>query len=157
MRHAESGWAAPGQRDFDRTLTDRGYAEAEAVADIAADKGYGPDLVLCSTAVRCRETADTIRPAIGVDTEVRFVDELYNASADTYLDILSAQNDYRSVMIIGHNPTIEEVLERLVGPQAAHSASPQGYPTAGMAVLDRSENPAQAAAAGWIITDMVIA
>lgn len=157
MRHAESGWAAPGQRDFDRTLTAKGYAEAETVADIAADHGFAPDLVICSTAARCRETADAIRRALGVDVEFRYVDELYNASADTYLEILSAQNDKRSVMIIGHNPTMEEVLERLAGPQATHSAIPEGYPTAGLAVLDWPESGSAGASTTWILTDMVIA
>lgn len=156
MRHAEAGWAAPGQRDFDRPLNEKGYAEAETVADSAADHGYAPDLVICSTALRCRQTADAIRRVVSVDTEFSYLDELYNASADTYLAILAAQNG-RAVMIIGHNPTIEEVLERLTGHEATHNAIPGGYPTAGLAVLDWSDKGTSIETTGWILSEMVIA
>ena len=54
LRHAKSGWAEPGGRDFDRSLSDAGFAEAELLAETAADKQYRPDLVVCSTAKRCR-------------------------------------------------------------------------------------------------------
>lgn len=157
MRHAESGWATTGQRDFDRSLSEKGFAEAVAVADIAGDRNYAPDIVLCSTAVRCRETADAIRRVLSVDTEFRFVDELYNATLDTYLAILSAQTESRSVMIIGHNPTIEDVVETLAGLEAAHEAAPLGFPTAGLAVLDWRESGTDGSKPGWLLTDMITA
>ena len=46
LRHAEAAWALPGQKDFDRPLSEKGYADAEVVADRASDMGYKPDLVL---------------------------------------------------------------------------------------------------------------
>ena len=58
LRHARSGWALPGQRDFDRSLDEVGYIDAERLAQTAADQGIRPDRILCSTAVRCRETAE---------------------------------------------------------------------------------------------------
>jgi phosphohistidine phosphatase len=61
-------------------LTEKGYADAEIVAENAADKGYKPDLVLSSTALRCRQTADAIHRAMGENLDIRFVDALYNAS-----------------------------------------------------------------------------
>jgi phosphohistidine phosphatase len=112
LRHAEAAWAAPGQSDFDRPLNEKGYADAEIVADKAADKGYRPDLVLSSTALRCRNTADAIHRAMGSTVDIRFVDALYNASPDIYLEIIGAQGSVNSVMLVGHNPTMEQTLER---------------------------------------------
>ena len=56
LRHARSSWAQPGQTDFERTLDDVGFGDAEIVADMAADRGFVPNRVLCSTATRCRQT-----------------------------------------------------------------------------------------------------
>ncbi|KQV27705.1 phosphohistidine phosphatase [Rhizobium sp. Root1203] len=151
LRHAEAAWAAPGQSDFDRPLNEQGYADAEIVADKAADKGYRPDLVLSSTALRCRDTADAIHRAMGSTVDIRFVDALYNASPDIYLEIIGAQESVNSVMLIGHNPTMEQTLEALIGHRALSQALPTGFPTAGLAVLD-SDN----GATGWRLVDFVI-
>lgn len=155
LRHAQSGWATPGQRDFDRTLDDTGYVEAEQVADKAADRGYTPDLVICSTAARCRQTSDAIRRAISAEIEFLFVDDLYSGTLSSYLEIIDAQNGVKSVMLIGHNPTMEEVLNALIGPEAAMAAVPGGYPTAGLAVIDHGGDLAVAAARPWILTDFI--
>jgi len=148
LRHAKAAAAAGDQRDFDRGLDDVGYAEAESIADQAADKGFRPDRVISSTAVRCHETADAIRRAHNETVDFQFVDELYNGTANTYLEIIDAQNDSQSVMLVGHNPTMDQVLEALVGHDAAAAAIPQGYPTAGLAVLDHGGN----ADAPWTLT-----
>ncbi|WP_117191488.1 SixA phosphatase family protein [Rhizobium terrae] len=156
LRHAKSGWAEPGQRDFDRVLDNQGFAEAEIVADKAADRNYRPDLVISSTAVRCRQTAEAIRRAISEAIEPLFIDELYNGSLGTYLSVLSGQKDSRSVMLIGHNPTMEELLEALIGPDQMVAAIPGGYPPAGLAVLDyRSLTPGSEAV--WALTDFLTA
>jgi phosphohistidine phosphatase len=151
LRHAEAAWASPGQRDFDRPLNEQGYADAEIVADKAADKGYRPDLVLGSTALRCRETADAIHRAMGSTVEIRLVDALYNASPDIYLEIIDAQESVNSVMLIGHNPTMEQTLEALIGHDALSRALPTGFPTAGLVVLDYDTG-----ATGWRLVDFVI-
>jgi phosphohistidine phosphatase len=156
LRHAKSGWAEPGQHDFNRTLDTQGYAEAEIVADKAADRGYRPDLVLSSTAMRCRQTAEAIRRAITETIEPVFVDELYNGSLSTYCEILSAQRQAPSVMLIGHNPTLQELLRDLVGVEAMAAAIPGGFPTAGLAVLDcRGSVEDSASGSAWILTDFI--
>jgi phosphohistidine phosphatase len=156
LRHAKSGWAEPGQPDFDRTLDAQGYAEAEIVADKAADRGYRPDLVISSTAMRCRQTAAAIRRAISETIEPVFVDELYNGSLGTYSEILSAQRDAPSVMLIGHNPTLQELLRDLVGVEAMAAAIPSGFPTAGLAVLDyRGSAEGSASGSAWALTDFL--
>ncbi|OHV81128.1 histidine phosphatase family protein [Rhizobium sp. LCM 4573] len=156
LRHAKSGWAKPDERDFDRTLDDQGYVEAEIVADIAADRNYRPDIVICSTAVRCRQTADAIRRAMDETLEMVFVDELYNAPLATYLALLAAQEEKQSVMLVGHNPTIEEALEALVGADHMVAAIPGGFPTAGLAVIDH-RGVTSGAETGWVITDFITA
>jgi phosphohistidine phosphatase len=156
LRHAKAGWADPGQPDFDRGLDSQGYAEAELVADKAADRGYRPDLVISSTAVRCRQTADAIKRAISETIEPQFVDELYNGSVGTYTAILAAQRDVKSVMLIGHNPVIEETLANLVGPEQMAAAIPNGYPAGGLAVLDHRGTRDDSGFA-WTLTDFLTA
>ncbi|RDJ12161.1 SixA phosphatase family protein [Rhizobium grahamii] len=151
LRHAEAAWAAPGQRDFDRPLNDKGYADAEIVADKAADKGYRPDLLLSSTAARCRDTADAVHRAMGSTLDLRFVDALYNASPEVYLEIIDAQEAINSVMLVGHNPTMEQTLEALIGHEELCRALPTGFPTAGLAVLDYDRG-----LSGWRLVDFVI-
>jgi phosphohistidine phosphatase len=156
MRHARSGWAEPGGRDFDRALDDHGYAEAEIVASRAADQMDRPDLVLSSTALRCRQTAQAVQRAFGEDTEMQYVDELYNGSLETYLSVLAGQKQARSLMLIGHNPTLEEVLESMIGPDRMAALIPSGYPTAGLAALEHG-GMVIAAAGTWLLKDFLTA
>ncbi|MBB3912857.1 SixA phosphatase family protein [Rhizobium fabae] len=150
LRHAESARAEPGQRDFDRPLNEKGYGDAEIIADKAADKGYRPDLLISSTAQRCRDTADAVYRAMGLSLEVRYVDALYNATVDNYIEIVDAQEE-AAVMLIGHNPTMEQALEALIGHEAMVSALPGGFPTAGLAVIDFD-----ASATAWRLIDFVV-
>jgi phosphohistidine phosphatase len=154
LRHAKAVRGDPGQHDFDRGLDPQGYAEAELVAGRAADRGYRPDMVISSTALRCRQTADAVRRAVSETLEPVFVDDLYNGSADIYLDLLSSQQDARSIMLIGHNPVIEQTLSALVGSAPLSAAIPSGYPTAGLAVLDHSAG-AQGSAVSWALADFL--
>ena len=151
LRHAEAAAAQSGGRDFDRPLTDRGFSDAEVVADRAADKGYQPELVLSSTALRCRQTAEAVRRAAEPSVEFRYIDSLYNGAANIYLELLASQTTASSVMLVGHNPTILQTLETLIGHDAMAKALPGGFPTAGLAVLD----PAKDASAGWVLTDFI--
>lgn len=156
MRHARSGWAEPGGRDFDRALDEHGYAEAEIVASRAADRMPRPDLVLCSTALRCRQTAEAIQRAFGEDTDMQYVDELYNGSLETYLSVLAGQKQAGALMLIGHNPTLEEVLEAMIGPDRLAATIPSGYPTAGLAALEHGGS-VMAASGTWLLKDFLTA
>ncbi|MGR6469145.1 SixA phosphatase family protein [Rhizobium sp. PAMB 3182] len=138
MRHANAAWPGPGQSDFDRPLDARGFAEAELVAERAADLGYRPDRVIVSTARRCRETAEPLKRVFDEDLDIRFSDSLYHGSASVYAEIISAQSDCQSVLLIGHNPSIEELFGDLAGAEAVAKYAGSGYPTAGLAVLDAS-------------------
>jgi len=152
MRHAQAASALPGGRDFDRMLDDRGYAQAEMVADRAADLGYVPDCLVSSTAARCRQTAEIVRRAVGETLEIQLVDELYNGTPDLYATIIAGQRPARSVMLIGHNPSIDQLLEGLIGKAQRRGAMPGGYPTAGLAVLDYV---ADKESSGWMLTNLL--
>ncbi|MDZ7925715.1 MAG: histidine phosphatase family protein [Agrobacterium sp.] len=141
MRHAKAAWAAPGERDFDRGLNEAGFAEAEIIADLATDRGYRPEMLLSSTATRCRQTTQAWQRAFNDGIDIVYIDGMYNAgSSETYLSLIEAQTDAGSVMLVGHNPTMEATLEAMIGEDLLHAALPSGFPTSGLAVLDRDDS-----------------
>ncbi|MCJ8148852.1 SixA phosphatase family protein [Shinella sedimenti] len=141
LRHARAAWAQPGQSDFERALDDEGFAEAEIIAEEAVDQGYGPSLIISSTALRCRQTAAPFRRTISEDLPIEYVDSLYSSGVETYAELAFAARAETSVMIVGHNPMVEEFFHSLVGSEIAEAAAPLGYPTAGLAILDFDSRP----------------
>ena len=141
LRHARAAWAQPGQADFDRALDDEGFAEAEVIAEEAADQGYRPGTIVSSTAMRCRQTAEPFHRTISEELAIDYVDQLYSGTVDTYAELAFAHREQSSVMIVGHNPMIEEFFHRLIGREIADAAAPFGYPTAGLAILDFDVRP----------------
>src|SRR5919198_777243 len=95
LRHAKSSW-----KDPDRPLARRGRRAADAIARHMRDEAIAPELVLCSTARRARETCEGIGPALGA-APVRYEPELYGASAATLLErVRSLPDDVESVLLI---------------------------------------------------------
>ena len=135
LRHAKSSWKDTSLPDHDRPLTGRGRRAAKAIARHMRDNGIEPELVLCSTARRARETLDRIEPALGTG-EVQLEPDLYAASAPALLERLrSVPDSVESVMVIGHNPGLQELGLELArtGPAASDLAAK--YPTAALATL----------------------
>jgi phosphohistidine phosphatase len=135
LRHAKSSWKDTSLPDHDRPLTGRGRRAAKAIARHMRDNGIEPELVLCSTAQRARETLDRIEPALGTG-EVQLEPDLYAASAPALLERLrSVPDSVESVMVIGHNPGLQELGLELArtGPAASDLAAK--YPTAALATL----------------------
>lgn len=141
LRHARSGWALPGQRDFDRALNETGRSEAELIANAAADHGIRPDLILCSTATRCRQTAEPLLRALGADVDIRYLDPLYTGPTSIYAELVEAHSDRSSLMLIGHNPMIEEFFHQALGEERAAAVLRDGYPPACLAAIDFSTRP----------------
>jgi phosphohistidine phosphatase len=130
LRHAKSSWIDPSLSDFDRPLNDRGRKTAPFMGKLMKDKGFDPAIILCSPAVRARQTAQTIRETGGIFTEVRFDDRIYEASPNGLLQVISEINDAdSSAMLVGHNPGIEGFIRYLTGGLEA-------MPTAALAVID---------------------
>ena len=108
LRPAKSSWRVSGVPDHDRPLAHRERRAATAIARHLREQGIEPELVLCSTARRARETLERIEPALGTPG-VRFEPELYGASAGGLLDRLHGVPEaVGSVMLIGHNPALRE-------------------------------------------------
>ena len=141
LRHARAGWTEPGRTDFDRTLDEQGYAEAEILAEEMADQGYRPQVVISSTAVRCRETAEPLRRTLGEDLPVEYVDALYGGTVQSYAEVAFAERVETAVMIVGHNPMIEQFFRQIVGQVIADTAAPGGFPTAALATIDFDSRP----------------
>lgn len=146
LRHAKSSWDDPGLSDFDRPLAARGRDAAPRVgqwmgqwmAQWTAQTGAVPDLVLCSTARRTRETLDLIAPFLRVHPPVVFEEGLYHAEAPALLRRLQGlQPPVRHALLIGHNPGLHELALTLIGEADAAElrALSAKLPTAGFAAL----------------------
>lgn len=135
LRHAKSSWDQPDLSDHDRPLAKRGRRPAKAIARYLREHEIAAELVLCSTALRARETLERIEPVLA-GSDVRYERPLYGASAGELLERLRAVPDaVGSVMLIGHNPAIDELALALVGPGPARRALGPKYPTAALATL----------------------
>lgn len=133
-RHAKSSWDDPLTPDHDRPLNDRGKAAAAELGVWLASRGYVPDLVLCSDALRTRKTWSGIAPALPPTPVLELKPALYHAGPDVMLAVLKhASAD--CVMMIGHNPGIAEFAQRLVA-RAPASPDFQRYPTGATLVVD---------------------
>lgn len=138
LRHANAGWAAPGERDFDRRLDLRGRSEADGIGAIMAVNGFLPALVLCSDAARCVETLRALEVHLNQPREVQYCTELYVGGHDSYIDLIARADGTESILVIGHNPMMEDTAHALVCRRDAVSseALAAGFPTGGLAIID---------------------
>jgi phosphohistidine phosphatase len=114
LRHAKSSWKKPDLPDHDRPLNKRGKNEAPKVGQYLKENDLVPDLILCSTARRAMETAQAVADACGFEGTVDAHKDLYLSEPSIYLDILRCLPDEaRRVMVVGHNPAVEELLTML--------------------------------------------
>jgi phosphohistidine phosphatase len=138
LRHAKSSWDDPGVADHARPLAGRGRRAAKAVARHLRDRGVQPDLVLCSPARRARETLKRIEPALG-QVAVEFDGGIYGASAGELIERLRAlPDDVGSVLLIGHNPGLQDLIVAVAHPSRAAREVEATYPTAALATLEFS-------------------
>jgi phosphohistidine phosphatase len=118
MRHAKSSWSVPGLEDHDRPLNKRGKQSAPEMGKLLRKQRLSPDLILCSTARRSRETAEAVAKACGYQGKIESQGDLYSSDAACYMDVLRHLPDQvKRVLLVGHNPEAEELLEVLTGIQ----------------------------------------
>ena len=145
LRHAKSAWSDPRLDDHDRPLNGRGERAARAMADHIARQGHRPDLILCSTAVRTRQTlAPLLKQLGGPAPPISLENGLYLASEDALLARLQAvASDLPTVLLIGHNDGIGRLAADLAGkgPSDALAALREKYPTGALAVLHVPDGP----------------
>jgi phosphohistidine phosphatase len=129
LRHAKSSWDDPDLDDHERPLARRGRKASKRMAGHLGRGDVEPQLVLCSSARRTRETLERISPALGEEASVLVERELYAASADELLERLRrVPDETSSVMLIGHNPGIARLALLLGGLE-------RKYPTGALATL----------------------
>ena len=116
LRHAKSSWNDATLRDFDRPLKKRGREAAKRIGERLAEESLSKLLVICSPAVRTRETAAIVLKSANLQVAPRFDDRIYEASLRELVQIVSEIPDDAEVAImIGHNPGFEELLAFLTG------------------------------------------
>lgn len=144
MRHAKSSWADPDIPDHERPLKKRGRKDAETMGKMLKTKGMEPDLIMSSTAVRAKETAEILAETCKCKKEIIFLDSLYMAEpADILHAIEKHGKDKKVIMVIGHNPGLEAFLQIADGKVETLPTASVAYLTASIddwSKLNKGEN-----------------
>jgi len=114
LRHAKSSWKDLELQDHDRPLNKRGKQDALRMGKLLRRENLIPDLIVSSTAVRAKKTAELLAEACRYKGEIAFDNFLYGTDPRRYLRTIEGlSNKYITVLLVGHNPTIEETIEIL--------------------------------------------
>lgn len=138
FRHAKSSWSDPELDDFDRPLAPRGERACEAMGEYFRLADLHPGLVVCSAALRTRQTLERVLPAIGEDAVVKYSRGLYLVGPQAMLNRLRrTPTDVRRVMLVAHNPAMQSLAQRLAsdGPQQDLRRLADKLPTGALATL----------------------
>ena len=151
LRHAKSGWDDPVPRDFDRPLNAKGKRAAQAVGRHLRELGLAFDHVVASPAIRVGETLDAVTAGYGRKLAPVWERRIYLASAATLLDVVhELPADAERVLMVGHNPGLEDLVLMLV-PEAADGLRvlvEEKYPTATLAEMTLAGESWDAVATG---------
>lgn len=138
LRHAKSDWPT-GVPDRERPLGKRGRQEAPQAGRWLAAAGLTPDLALVSPALRTRQTWNLVSAQLGGDVPTQISDDLYAAGLAGSLELVRGLgDDVRTVLLVGHNPTTENLalyLDDGTGVAGDRERMAGKYPTGGVAVL----------------------
>ncbi len=116
LRHAKSSWKDKHLKDFDRPLKKKGEETAELIGKILAHGDFLPDLVLSSPAKRAKETIEIVIKHADLKGTTQFLDAFYMAEPGDYIQALRELPDkVNCVMVVGHNPGLEALLQMLEG------------------------------------------
>ena len=128
MRHAKSSWKEDGLDDHERPLKKRGKKDIKLIAKVMKKNNFNPDLIITSSAVRAKDTADLLAEALGYKGKIVVSDDLYMGEPADYMKILQGIKDkYDSVLIVGHNPGLEAYLQIIDGEIEALPTAGLGY------------------------------
>ena len=131
MRHAKSDWGSPTSRDHDRTLAPRGLKAARRMGKFISASGVAPELIVSSTAVRARTTAELAAKAGGWGGSITTDPNLYASDVERVLDVVAGVDpDVNTLLIAGHEPTWSSLVGWLIG------GGRVSMPTAAVACLD---------------------
>lgn len=152
MRHATAEDFRPGFHDRDRRLTERGRSEAVGVGDWLREQEIGIDLVLCSAAVRTRQTLD----ALDLTAPIDYSEAIYSGGSDTIIDtVRELEDSVGTALLVGHSPAVPSAVQELADPEESDPAAmimiERGYPPATLAVLEISGSWADLTTAGLVL------
>ncbi|MEQ8232849.1 MAG: histidine phosphatase family protein, partial [Gammaproteobacteria bacterium] len=141
MRHAKSDWDSGETEDFLRPLSERGVRDARNMGRWLAAQGYLPRTVLSSPSRRTRDTLRLLGEGAGTALESRATwdDTLYLAAVPALLAALRRHGQDSGVMVLAHNPGLEELLEWLVADTATVTGHAKAFPTGAAYVLEQPE------------------
>ena len=116
LRHAKAAPKDPNISDHDRPLDKVGKDDALHMGKLIKDKGMIPSLIISSTALRAKTTAELVAKGCSYQGDIVLNESLYEAKPKDYLAIVQTLSDkYGSVLIVGHNPTVEGTIQMLTG------------------------------------------
>lgn len=130
LRHGKSSWTDASLADHDRPLKKRGREAAKRMGQLIRESDLVPDHILTSSAARAAATVQLAANAAKFDGEVEVVPVLYHADPSAFVAIVSrVSNRFQRVLIVGHNPGLEDWLDRLIG-------NGEAFPTAALAWIE---------------------
>lgn len=139
LRHAKSGWDDPVSRDFDRPLNAKGKRAARTIGHYLREHDLHFDRIAGSPAVRVVETLEEVAAALGETIAPAWDKRVYLASGVTLLDVVhDTPDEAGSLMLVGHNPGLEDLILMLVPDRAGDEARDQveeKFPTASIAEI----------------------
>jgi phosphohistidine phosphatase len=163
LRHAKSSWDDPTLADHERPLSKRGEKACRHVAAWIAESGVRPQLVLCSTATRARRTLELVLPSLDTtgssdgEPVVSFDAGLYHASADALLErVRELDMDVNDVLLVGHNPGLQDLALRLSAPAPARERIAAKLPTGALVTVELRDEWSTAGSRGGHITGLVL-
>lgn len=116
LRHAKSSWSNPSLTDHERPLKKRGLRDAPMMGKLLKSQDLLPDLIISSSAIRALMTAELVAESCGYGGQVVASPALYHAEPESYVEAMQQAGDGHEVLlIVGHNPGLEDLLEQLVG------------------------------------------
>lgn len=137
LRHAKADW--PQVTDHDRPLAERGRKDAPLAGRRLAEAGINPDLTLCSTAVRTRETWKLVVHELPQRPKTVYEERLYEASLGELIALLNeTSDDVSELLLVGHNPGMHALADALAGEAeegTRERMSRSGFPTSALAVV----------------------
>jgi phosphohistidine phosphatase len=122
IRHAKSSWDDPTLSDLERPLNKRGKRDAPVMGRLLKEKGLSPDLILASPAKRSLKTATKIAREIGYPKDqIEIREAIYLQGVEALVELIRALDNHKDrVFLIGHNPDLTDLANRLTGARIAN-------------------------------------
>ncbi len=142
LRHCKSDWDNNIRQDAMRPLSQRGVNNASKLGLWMSECSFAPNLVLCSSAVRARQTLELVNESLQIpENWIHFHEKLYLASLKTLLESLNeVDRSYTSVLVVGHNPGLDYLVEHISGTKVPHTKSGKLMTTGCLAQFECPDN-----------------